>query len=226
MASFTTQKTHAEVTAKGKNKIKRIERALLEAMERTLRNGARDYKRTLAATMPDEEEEAELLSVGDADIAVPAGNMVHSIGVESDVGTPEGGRFLKVGGMLPLRQAILRSSVTITKRGPRTLVMTTAKDSEINAKSGFSWATRQRGIQGPTLPFNRNLMQAMNDGGVWEVFPRGGRLLNPDEGVLATRMVKTLQPRQGRELAAAEIRPKIRASMERALKRAAKAASA
>lgn len=221
MAEFKLSKTHVEITASGKKKIKAIDAAVEAAMERVLRAGAREYKQLLAAEMPDEEEEAELLSAGDADIAVRAGTGIHSIGTEADVGTPKGGRFLKID-MLSLQDAILQSSIEVTKTGKRSMQVVTARDSEINARSGFSWQTHGRGIQGPTRPFNRNLMGAMNDGGVWEVFPRGGRLLNPDQGVLATRMVKTLQPRHGRQTAQAVVRPKVHAALERAIARALK----
>lgn len=223
MASFQLSKTRAVITASGKRKIKAIETEMMETIERRLRIAALEYKKALAEKMPDAVEEAQLLSVGTADVAVRGRSIVISIGAVPNVGTPTGGRFQKIG-MLPLREAILRSSVTVTKSGPRTLRMTTAKDSEINRRSGFSWKTHQHGIQGPTFPFNHNLMQAMNDGGVWEVTPRGGRLLNPEDGVLATRMIKTLHPRRARETTRAEMVPKFRASLKIALKRAVKRA--
>lgn len=222
MAELRVQKTRVEITASGKKKLKAIEAAVNGATERALRDGAREYKQVLAAAMPDDEEEAQLLSQGSALAFTRSKTGRHQWRQRSRVGTPDGGRFLKIGGMLPLREAILVSSVTVTKTGPRTMTMTTARDAEINARSGFFWETANRGVQGPTLPFNRNLMQAMNDGGVWEVQPRTTRLLNPEDGVVTPLMIKTLQPRRGRQVAQAEVVPKIHASIERRVKRALK----
>ena len=54
--------------------------------------------------------------------------------------------------------------------------------------------TKSRGLVGPTLPFNKNLIGALENGGLWVVEPRTDKLLNPQPGLYTERMVKTLQP--------------------------------
>ena len=210
MAAYASRATRVTVTPRGQRRLREAERVITAAMERSMRRAATEYKRILASTMPDPEEEAQLLSEG-----IAFGNRIGSQGM---VGTPDDDRFLKVG-MLSLRAAIMASPITVTVTGPQ-ITITTAADQDINRRSGFSWATRRRGIVGPTLPFNRRLMQAMNDGGVWEVRRRTENMLNPEDDVYTPRMIKTLPPRGGRQIARAEVRELARADLRRAVARA------
>jgi hypothetical protein len=152
-----------------------------------------------AKNAPAPEVEGRLLSRGVAEGGRLSG---------ATIGTPEGGRFLRES-FVSVQEAIATDPV-ITERtaGPATLVVArTGNPAIINAKTGFFWRTRKRGIQGPTYPFNRAYVQALENGGaVWVVVPRQGtRGLEPEPGVLAKRMVKTLPPYQMYGRAAIEV---------------------
>lgn len=111
------------------------------------------------------------------------------------IGTPEGGRFVRTT-ELSLREAIATDAIVVHRRSPTQVAVGTGSPEAINAKTGFRWNTRRRGLQGPTFPFNFAWVQAVEDGGaVWVVVPRAGnRFLEPEPGVLTNRMVKTVQP--------------------------------
>lgn len=167
------------LTPKGDRKLT----AVLDSVMRTLRTrvpGEVGRARAVAAVnAPSPAVEAELLSKGQSDQGV--------------VGTPDDGRFIK-NGMVPVQVAIASDPVDLEETADR-VVASTGRPSRINLRTGFSWQTRRRGEQGPTLPFNGNLVQALEDGGTWVVTPRPGtRSLEPQPNVFTQRVVKTLPP--------------------------------
>jgi hypothetical protein len=209
-ATFTRGASSIKLTETGKRKIARAQKAVLRGMKAGLLATIPEYKRRLARASPSATEEAQLLSVGEV-------TSVRSAAAGGIVGTPAGGRFQRRSPMMSLRNAIAESEVTTKTTGDR-ISVTTCRAAELNAKTGFSWRTRKRGIQGPTKPFYARYVQALNDGGVWVVFPRTPALLNPQPGVLVTEITKTLQPRQMFQTARAGIRDKMRANVDKAVK--------
>lgn len=182
------------LTADGQRKIEAAIQAATSALARGSAREVRRARQVAAANAPSPEVEARLLSRGAAE-----GGFGRQGPAGPNVGTPEGGRFLRES-MLSVQEAIATDPV-ITERtlGPAAIVVArTGNPTIINAKTGFFWRTRKRGIQGPTYPFNRAYVQALENGGaVWVVVPRSGtKALEPEPGVLARRMVKTLPPYQ------------------------------
>jgi hypothetical protein len=186
------------LTPKGQAKIQAAIRAATEALQIGLAREMQLLRTEVSLRAPSSEEEAVMLSEGIA--ANIAGGNVFSGGY---VGTPDGGRFQRLGAMIPIREAIYSEPLQ-TRRQLDRMVAGIGSPAWINARTGFSWDTRKRGVQGPTLPFNQAYVQALENGGVWVVVPRpenrGPRglpgSLEPEEGLLTRRMVKTLQPRR------------------------------
>ena len=152
-----------------------------------------DAVRNMASTLaPSPAEEARILSEGViADSSPFAG---------ATVGTPEGGRFIRQGQQVSMQEAIRTDRIEVQQAGTTSLVGT-GRPSRINRRTGFYWNTRRRGIQGPTEPFNRALVQSYEYGGIiypfgqWTVEPRPGTgKLEPEPGVSALRMTKTVEP--------------------------------
>jgi hypothetical protein len=175
------------LTAKGARKLELARERVLAAVQRGLRREVTRARAAAAAAAPSPEEEARLLSRG----VTVGGNLSGQT-----LGTPDGGRFLREG-MMPVQRAIATDAVVVETAGP-IVMAATGSSAEINAKTGFFWRTRKRGIQGPTYPFNRNYLRALEDGGaVWVVVPRPGtKALEPEPTVIARRMVKTVPPFQ------------------------------
>ena len=195
--TFTKTVGSFKLTASGKRKLKQMESVAAAAIESAMVRTMPRYKKLLASFSPTATQEAQLLSEGQIFEGryVSRGPRKGELAAnERMVGTPTGGRFLRGGGMVSVRQAIARSQVIVGPgRGGR-ITVTTARAAEINDMTGFSWDTKHRGIQGPTWPYNHQLMQALEDGGVWEVRRQTQNLLNPEPGVYAGRMIKTLEP--------------------------------
>ncbi len=159
--------------------------------------------------------EAQLLSEGFV-TAGPAGNR----GAGSVVGTPDDGRFIRQGDQVSLQEAIQTEPIIQTNQLETRIFVGTCSASRINARTGFYWNTRRRGIQGPTQPFNRAYVQAVESGGVvWTVIPRPGTVaLEPEPGVIATAMAKTMRPYRmfaaARARAQAQMRSRVRRVMQ------------
>lgn len=179
------------VTPKGQQKLAAIRAAIERAMTRGLAREVRRMRPVAAAAAPDADVEARLLSMG-VGADAPQGGGMGLAGVQ--MGTPEGGRFVREGGQVPLRTAIAEDEVRVWRVSPTQVVAGTGNAQEINARTGFSWYTRHRGLQGPTFPFNHGYLEAVEDGGaLWIVVPRPGTgALEPEPGVFARRMVKTM----------------------------------
>lgn len=180
------------LTAKGQAKLTAFVAAVRAGAAGAVGFAAVEVKAAVVAATPSPEEEGRLLSQGTSEGNL--GGAGFGVGV---FGTTEGGRFLREGGMMPLREAIERDPIQSSARGG----LVTAgfgSPTRINAITGFSWMTRKRGVQGPTLPFNAAYVQALENGGViWVVVPRPGtKALEPEPGKIARRMVKTLAPQR------------------------------
>ncbi len=136
------------------------------------------------------------------------------------VGTPDYGRFLKQGGEVPIRQAILEEEPEVSLIGTQVTV-SIGMAQAINERTGFYWSTRKRGVQGPTYPFNRALLQALEFGGaIWRVIPRSGtRALEPEPRVFAQEMYKTVVPRRMYGNALTQLRTQLRTDWIGALRR-------
>lgn len=174
------------LTPKGRRKIDAFLLAVRQAAELGLAREIQTMRTTAASLAPSPEEEARLLSAGVAQDMAFAGEVV---------GTSEGGRFIRMGSQISLREAIATDPIVLTSTRNR-VAAGTGSPRRINEKTGFHWRTRRRGIQGPTEPFNRAYVQAVEGGGaVWVVTPRPGtRALEPEDGIVTRRMVKTMPP--------------------------------
>lgn len=221
MASFTA--TRPKLTAQGKAKVKRVTAAIEQALREELERQAAAYKRLAARYAPSPGDEAQLLSEGVAAFTFSSGEGDRGFGPGGVVGTPAGGRFQRILPMMPMRLAIELAPIQTTVAGSRVTVRT-LEVRALNRVTGFSWATRRRGIQGPTLPFNRRYAEALNDGGTWTVRPRTRALLNPEPGVNTGLMVKTLQPTGFLTRARAEVRRTAPARIKAAVSKAMRAA--
>mgnify|MGYP001598665515 FL=1 len=184
------------LTAAGIIKLGSFVAAVRQALQIGLAREAQEFRAVAAAGAPSPEAEAVLLSRG-----VP-GSGPGQVGVGGGIaggviGTPEGGRFLRQGAQVSLREAILTDRIVQTTT-PDRVTAGTGNPGVINQKTGFFWQTRRRGIQGPTEPFNHAYVQAAENGGVvWVVRPRSGtRGLEPEPGIITHTMVKTMPPFQ------------------------------
>lgn len=187
------------LTAAGQAKIQAAMRAAAEAAQIGLAREMQGLRTEVSLRAPSSDEEAVMLSEGIAQNL--AGGNVFAGGY---VGTPDGGRFIRQGDMVPIREAIYSEPIRTSRQIDR-IFAGIGNPEWINARTGFSWDTRKRGVQGPTLPFNRAYVQTLENGGAsWVVVPRpenrGPRgipgSLEPEDGVLTRKMVKTLQPRR------------------------------
>lgn len=169
------------LTAKGDAKIAAIMAAATAAMEIGIARETADVRRRIAQRAPDPAEEAEIVSSGEA---VGAGT----------IGTPEAGRFQRLGGEVSLREAIETDIIEVESTGLQA-TGATGSAARINVRTSFEWSTRSRGIQGPSFPWNHHYVEAMEYGGTWLVLPRGHWALEPEPGVVASKMIKTLPPR-------------------------------
>lgn len=204
------------LTPQGRRKIEAVTLAVRQALERGLAFEALAMRAAAAALAPSPDDEAKLLSMGRAAGGAFSGQIL---------GTPEGGRFQRLGGQISLREAIATDPIQI-RRGLRVLVGTGAP-ATINARTGFFWQTRKRGLQGPTEPFNRAYVQAVENGGVvWTVVPRDSRRsLEPEDSVFVRTMTKTMPPFQMFRRAVAGRREAARARLRATVRKAARTAA-
>jgi hypothetical protein len=208
------------LTPKGRRKIDAVLGAVRQSLERGLAFELLEMRSVAAATAPNSEEEARLLSTGVAQGGVFSGQQL---------GTPDRGRFLRQAGQVSLREAIATDPIVLrTEEGG--VRAGTGNPAQINARTGFFWRTRRRGTQGPTEPFNLAYVQAVENGGVvWTVVPRDPqRLLEPEDSVLVRQMAKTMPPFQmfRRTLAARRgpARTRLAATVRKAVRLAARSA--
>src|SRR6185295_18196799 len=174
------------LTAKGLKKLQDAMQAAAEAAQIGLAREMQGLRAEVSLRAPSSDEEAVMLSEGIAQ-NIAGGNVFQG----GYVGTPDGGRFMRLGQMVPIREAIYSEPIR-TRRQLDRIVAGIGDPDWINARTGFSWDTRKRGVQGPTLPFNRAYVQALERGGAsWVVVPRpdnrGPRglsgSLEPDDGL-------------------------------------------
>lgn len=170
------------ITPAGQAKIASIVLAAVQGAEIGLFRAVEVMRERAAALAPSAEEEAELLSAGQAAEGFFGG---------SQVGTPHA--FTRAG-MVPVQEGIRTDPIVVERRG-NTILASTGSVSAISARTGFSWMTRQRGVQGPTLPYDRQWLAALEFGGAWEVVPRGNWWLEPEPGIFTRAMHKTVAPR-------------------------------
>lgn len=196
------------LTARGEAKFRRWQEAIVHGSMDGASNAAEVINRAAAAIAPSPEEEAELLSAGE----ITGGKTSQGPG-GGRRGIPGFGRFLRMAGMVPLKEAILEETPRVKLDG-ETAVASIGFAEQLNRKTGFFWNTKRRGIQGPTFPFNFAYVQALEYGGaIWVVTPRpGGHLLEPEPGLATPLMTKTLPPRRMYGTAADSARPAARAA--------------
>jgi hypothetical protein len=182
------------LTPKGRQKLENITLAVAQASQEAVKKAMLDARALAAQTAPSPEEEARALSRGTIE-----GGGAMNVFAGALVGDPDNGRFIRGGEMVSTSEAIAADPIVIDTNKDR-VVATTGKASRINAITGFFWATKRRGTQGPSFPFNRALLQAWEYGGmVWNVFPRPeniARMLKPEDDVVAPAMRKTVVPRR------------------------------
>jgi hypothetical protein len=209
-----------KMTDAGVAKISRIIEAVRRESEAAAAFGVLELRRLAAANAPSPQEEAELLSRGVAQDGRNAGQTV---------GDPLDGRFLREGENISLREAIATDPVQQSTLSGGVLVAGTGSTSRINRLTGFSWRTRMSGTRGPTQPFNRAYVQAVENGGAyWMVTPReaeGSRVLVPETGVKTMEMIKTMRPYGMFRKARAEGRPLVLEGVRERLRDAAARAS-
>lgn len=181
------------LTPKGQQKLEAAILAAKQAVQVWAAREVIDLRDEAARRAPSSEEEAKLLSRG-----LAQGGMGLGINVGIGVfGTPDGDRFLRQGDQVSLREAITTDPIKTSDSGDR-FYAGVGSSQRINEKTGFYWRTRRRGIIGPTEPFNRNYLRAVEDGGlVWTVTPRPdnkNRVLEPEDGRVTREMLKTIPP--------------------------------
>lgn len=183
--------TTLRLTAQGERKLQNCVNAAFQAARAGLRREVTRMRTDASQAAPSPEEEARLLSRG----VIQSGRLS---GITA--GVPEGGRFMREG-LMSMSEAIrldpvVEGSTDFGFAGSTIVLMGTGDPTQLNRLTGFFWRTRRRGMQGPTFPFNQRLAQAYEFGGlVWIVVPRPGtRALEPEQGVLAQRMAKTVPP--------------------------------
>lgn len=174
------------MTPKGRQKMAKILAAAIQGGQLGLQDSAATMRTTASMLAPSPDEEATLLSVG-----APEGDFFGS----ATIGTPEGGRFLRAGTMVPVREAIVTDPILVERLSGNMVWASTGVPERINARTAFWWMTRRRGVQGPSYPYENRWLEALEEGGAWDVVPRGDWLLEPEPGVTATRMHKTVSPR-------------------------------
>src|ERR1041385_1884030 len=152
------------LTDKGRAKLAEVRNAVRVGVYETARQIAVRMLAAAAATAPSEAEEAELLSEG-----VTAGGR--------SVGVPDGDRFIRQGGNISAREALLGGPV-VPQWSDQVVAVPLANSARLNLLTGFSWMRRNRalGLQGPTYPYQFRYMEALEFGGVWFVVPRSGTL--------------------------------------------------
>jgi len=197
----------AVLTAKGEAKLDRVVAAAKLASMEASKRGATQMRRRASAIAPSPEEEARVLSRGFATPVFfgvraedrrsksnPTGIMPSRSVKGGYIGTPNYDRFYRGRGMVDMQVAILDDPITITIRED-IISADTGRPARINRRTGFFWM-RRRGEEGPTLPFNRALVQAYEFGGAtWVVVPRpDGFTLEPEPYIFTPRMVKTVRP--------------------------------
>jgi hypothetical protein len=188
------------ITSAGNAKLKAILEAARKAGAKELYESTLEARKVAAATAPSPEEEARMVSIGTPDDLIAgrraAGRDLRGFASSGLVGTNEGGRYIWAEGTMPIQKAIAEDPVAM-KLGSDEIRATTGHAKLINQATGFSWITRHRGLQGPTRPFNKRFLEALEFGGVWQVKPRRDNkqgLLEPEDGLLTTGMTKTVGP--------------------------------
>lgn len=174
-----------QITSKGLAKFQSFKALIRVEAQSSIIKGVGVLRANAASRAPGQREEAELVSQG-----APGGAGKYPGG--GIVGIPDGGRHIPEGP--GVRTAILDSPIEVAPI-PTGSVAWTGSAERINRAADFSWNTATRGRQGPTQPFNRNFLMALEEGGVWIVVPRTRALLNPEPGVTAGIMGKTIKPR-------------------------------
>jgi hypothetical protein len=213
------------LTAIGRQKLERVQVAVREALEITLAREVIAARAIAASFAPSPDEEAALLSRGVAQGGLFAGKIVGTPGDDSFV-SKGSTRFMRLGTMLSLREAILTDPLATETTGARILVGTGAS-RRINARTGFFWRTRKRGVRGPSFPFNLAYVEAVENGGVyWRVVPRGPNTsLEPEPFVFTPEMIKTMKPFGMFRRARFQRAPAIRVAVGEAARGAARIAS-
>lgn len=180
------------LTAAGRRKIARFMTAVTKEARTSTVATAEALKPAVVTAAPSPEQEGIMLSQGVSQRNM--GGLGFGLGL---FGTPEGGRFIRQGSMVSLREAIAREPIAVRVTGD-VIVAGFGSPARINEVTGFYWQTRRRGIMGPTLPFNGAYVQAVENGGlVWTVVPRPGtKALEPEPGRIAFRMLKTIAPQR------------------------------
>lgn len=177
------------LTPKGQTKLANVINAALGSSRAGVVLLTTEARRRATQFAPSPGEEAEILSRGVAHDVIRGGG-------GGIVGTKEDGRFLKQGADVWLQDAIATDPIEIQDQGLR-IYGRTGRPSRINSRASFHWSTRRRGMQGPTFPFNRALVESFEYGGVWIVDPRpGGHALEPEDNLITRLMTKTIPPRQ------------------------------
>ena len=167
------------LTPGGTAKLQGLKRVLRTAALEAVYEGAVMLRAEAAKRAPTQREEGQLVSEG-----VAANGAV--------LGTTEG-RYLPSGS--GIQAAILADTIDATT-APFGAVAGVGHASEINRETAFSWSTKTRGVQGPTLPANGHLLETLEDGGAWSVYPRTKYWLEPQDGFAVPSMTKTAQPRR------------------------------
>lgn len=211
-------------TPKGKRRTKALQDAILDFVKDMVLKEAEVFKTVAMRHSPTAAAEAKLLSEGqvfEVRTLKSGPNKGANRRTSRVVGVPTGGRFFRDGGDLSFREAIQASPIRLRQRSRHEVVASTITYAGLNAVTGFSYDTENRGEQ-HTLPFNKKLAQAYENGGVWTVRRRTTNMLHPEEGVYVPRMIKTIPPFRmfaiGNATARKEFGPKLDRGIKRILK--------
>lgn len=177
-----------KLTDRGRRKLDRVFERVVLAARKTVRDEIRQMRSAAAAYAPNPNLETVLLSRGQA---------LDGPNALDIVGTPDFGRFIRRD-KLPVQIAIVRNPIKEKVYKDGRFIATTGDAKVINRQTGFYWRTRRKGVVGPTQPFYGLYMEALEYGGiVWVVVPRkDGGILEPEPGVTARQVAKTIQPYQ------------------------------
>jgi len=215
-----------ELTPQGHAKLYRAYRSTLEHSKKLLGEGSEKIVKVNASQRaPSNFEEAKILSVGT--ITKP---FVDSFGRSRGEGTRgswDPRRFMKIGNQKFLREAILGELVKVKREMDQIYVR--LGDPRLynpglstTQSIGFSW--RGAGLIRSTDDAEaggiwRYLLESWEYGGSYSVVPRTGRALEPERGVLAAEMSKTIPQFGMFSKAGRDSKPLLRIFIMRELKK-------
>jgi len=212
-----------KLTLQGRMKIQRAINIAKGAGYRSLQVGTEAMvKPSVAEAAPNRAQEAALLSRTD-----------------EGRGTPEGGRFFKLGDQTYLQQAIKEEKVKMEHQAQKKQIWAgLGSQKELNPKIGFSWSTEvtdsaergrptgMAGRKGSTKeghPAWGDLLGKWEYGGTFRgITGRAGQKLHIEPGIFRNKVAKTLPPQAMYSRGYSKKRKELRSYIDRDIKASVK----